>query len=337
MCELAEHIAVSAMRDSWPLLEQIRFPPIRRGRLDTLQLNVGYRCNQSCVHCHVNAGPTRIEEMPGEIIDTALLFLERRRIATLDITGGAPELNPHFRRLVSAARAMGVRVMDRCNLTVIEVAGQEDLPEFLAGEQVEIVASLPCYLEDNVDRQRGKGVFEASIRALRRLNALGYGREQSSLVLNLVYNPQGPSLPPPQDALEADYKRVLAERYDIVFNRLYTLANMPIQRFGAILLAKGEFDRYLALLQGAHLDGNIERVMCRSLISVDWQGYVYDCDFNQMLDLPLLDRKRRRPLRLADVLDIELEGRPIRVAGHCYGCTAGQGSSCGGALKEAAE
>jgi radical SAM/Cys-rich protein len=200
------------MRDTWPLLQQIGFPPIRRGRLDTLQLNVGYRCNQSCVHCHVNAGPNRIEEMSGEIIDTALVFLERRRIATLDITGGAPELNPHFRRLVSAARAMGVRVMDRCNLTVIEVAGQEDLPEFLAGEQVEIIASLPCYLENNVDRQRGRGVFEASIRALRHLNALGYGREQSSLVLNLVYNPQGPSLPPPQDALEADYKRVLAER-----------------------------------------------------------------------------------------------------------------------------
>jgi radical SAM/Cys-rich protein len=324
------------MRDTWPLLQQIGFPPIRRGRLDTLQLNVGYRCNQSCVHCHVNAGPNRIEEMSGEIIDTALVFLERRRIATLDITGGAPELNPHFRRLVSAARAMGVRVMDRCNLTVIEVAGQEDLPEFLAGEQVEIIASLPCYLEDNVDRQRGRGVFEASIRALRHLNALGYGREQSSLVLNLVYNPQGPSLPPPQDALEADYKRVLAERYDIVFNRLYTLANMPIQRFGAILLAKGEFDQYLGLLKAAHLDGNIERVMCRSLISVDWQGYIYDCDFNQMLDLPLLDRGRRR-LRLTDVLEAELAGRPIRVGGHCYGCTAGQGSSCGGALKEAAE
>jgi radical SAM/Cys-rich protein len=325
------------MRDTWPLLRQITFPPIRRGRLDTLQLNVGYRCNQSCIHCHVNAGPTRTEEMSGEIIDAALIFLERRRITTLDITGGAPELNPHFRRVVSAARAMGVRVMDRCNLTVIEVAGQEDLPEFLAAEQVEIVASLPCYLEDNVDRQRGKGVFESSIRALQRLNALGYGCEHSSLVLNLVYNPQGPSLPPPQDALEADYKRVLAERYGIVFNRLFTLANMPIQRFGAILLAKGEFDRYLGLLQAAHLDCNIDRVMCRSLISVDWQGYVYDCDFNQMLDLPLLEHRGRRPLQLTDLLDAELEGRPIRVAGHCYGCTAGQGSSCGGALKEAAE
>jgi radical SAM/Cys-rich protein len=323
------------MRDTWPLLEQIGFPSIRRARLDTLQLNVGYRCNQSCVHCHVNAGPNRTEEMSGEIIDTALVFMERRRIATLDITGGAPELNPHFRRLVSAARAMGMRVMDRCNLTVIEVTGQEDLSEFLAAEQVEIVASLPCYLEDNVDRQRGRGVFEASIRALRRLNALGYGSEQSSLVLNLVYNPQGPSLPPPQDALEADYRRVLGERYGIMFNRLYTLANMPIQRFGAILLAQGEFDRYLALLKDAHLDRNIEQVMCRGLISVDWQGFVYDCDFNQMLDLPLLDR-RRRPLRLSDILDAELEGQPIRVAGHCYGCTAGQGSSCGGALKQAA-
>ena len=227
------------MRDTWPLLERIAFPPIRRGPLHTLQVNVGYRCNQSCVHCHVNAGPSRTEEMPADVADVVLAFLERGRVSTLDITGGAPELNPQFRRLVAAARDMGVRVIDRCNLTILEVPGQEDLAEVLAAQQVEVVASLPCYLEDNVERQRGKGVFAASIRGLRRLNALGYGREGSGLVLNLVYNPQGPSLPPAQDALEADYKRVLGERYGVVFNQLYSLANMPIQRFGSTLISKG--------------------------------------------------------------------------------------------------
>ncbi len=275
--------------------------------------------------------------MPGAIVDVALDFLERRRIATLDITGGAPELNPHFRRLVSAARDMGVRVIDRCNLTILEVPGQEDLAEFLAGEQVEIVASMPCYLEDNVDRQRGKGVFDSSIRGLRRLNALGYGREQTGLVLNLVYNPQGPSLPPPQDALEADYKRVLGERYGIVFNRLYTLANMPIQRFGAILLAKGEFDRYL--------DVAAERASrCQSRAR-----HVPQPDLGRLAGLRLRLRlqpdarsaaarpRARKRVHLSDLLDAEIAGQPIRVAGHCYGCTAGQGSSCGGALKEAAE
>jgi radical SAM/Cys-rich protein len=290
------------------------------------------------VHCHVNAGPSRTEEMAAEVADVVLAFLERRRIATLDITGGAPELNPHFRRLVAAARDMGVRVIDRCNLTILEVPGQEDLAEFLAAQQVEVVASMPCYLEDNVERQRGKGVFAASIRGLQRLNALGYGREGGGLVLNLVYNPQGPSLPPAQDKLEDDYKRVLGERHGVVFNRLYTLANMPIQRFGAILIARREFDRYLDLLQHAHLDANLDQVMCRNLLSVDWRGYIYDCDFNQMLDLPLTSgRDARERVHLSDLLGVDVEGLPIRVAGHCYGCTAGQGSSCGGALKEAAE
>jgi radical SAM/Cys-rich protein len=324
------------MRDTWPLLERIPFPKIARGRLDTLQVNVGYRCNQSCVHCHVNAGPNRTEEMDGATVDVALAFLERRRIGTLDITGGAPELNPHFRRLVKKARDMGVRVMDRCNLTILEVPGQEDLAEFLAAQQVEIVASMPCYLLDNVDRQRGRGVFDGSIRGLRRLNALGYGRDETGLVLNLVYNPQGPSLPPAQGALEADYRRVLGETYGIVFNALYTLANMPIQRFGAILISKGQFDEYLALLRRAHLDANLDGVMCRSLISIDYRGYVYDCDFNQMLDLPLWRGARER-VHLSEIMDEDLAGNPIRVAGHCFGCTAGQGSSCGGALKQAAE
>ena len=324
------------MHNTLPLLEQIPFPAIRRGRLDTLQINVGYRCNQSCVHCHVGASPHRTEEMSGAVADMVLEFIERKRIATLDITGGAPELNAHFRRLVITARDRGVRVMDRCNLTIFEVEGQESLPEFLAGQQVEIVASMPCYLEDNVDRQRGKGVFDASIRGLQRLNALGYGRDDTGLVLNLVYNPQGPSLPPAQDKLEADYKRILDEKYGIAFNRLYVLANMPIQRFGSMLISKGEFDCYLGLLRHAHLDANLDGVMCRNLISVDWRGLVYDCDFNQMLDLPLTRGANQR-VHLSELLDDDIVGNPIRVAGHCFGCTAGQGSSCGGALKEAAE
>lgn len=215
------------MRDALPLLDNISFPAIRRGKLETLQVNVGYRCNQSCFHCHVNAGPSRTEEMTGDIVDLVLDFLRRRQIATLDITGGAPELNSHFRRLVNEARNLGTKVMDRCNLTILEQRGQEDLAEFLASECVEVVASMPCYLQENVERQRGKGVFASSIRGLKRLNALGYGRDPA-LTLNLVYNPQGPSLPPAQASLEADYKRVLGEEYDIVFNRLYVLVNMPI-------------------------------------------------------------------------------------------------------------
>jgi len=323
------------MRDTLPLLERVHFPAIRRGVLETLQINVGYRCNQSCFHCHVNAGPNRTEEMTGAIADLVLDVLRRKRVPTLDITGGAPELNPHFRRIVREARKLNVRVMDRCNLTILEQPGQEDLAGFLASEHVEVVASMPCYLRDNVERQRGKDVFSGSIRGLQRLNALGYGHDPA-LPLNLVYNPQGPSLPPAQAALESDYKRVLYEQYGVVFNSLYVLANMPIQRFGSALVTKGEFESYVSLLQDAHLDANLDRVMCRNLISVDWRGYVYDCDFNQMLDLPMRRGARTR-VHLADLFDDKVEGNPIRVAGHCYGCTAGQGSSCGGALKEAAE
>ena len=323
------------MRDTLPLLEAIPFPALARGRLDTLQVNVGYRCNQSCVHCHVNAGPNRTEEMGGEVADLVLAVLARRNIPTLDITGGAPELNPHFRRLVRGARGLGVKVMDRCNLTILSEPGQEDLARFLASERVEIVASMPCYLADNVERQRGKGVFDRSIDGLKRLNALGYGRDPA-LALNLVYNPQGPSLPPAQHALEADYRRILRGEHGIVFNNLFVLANMPIQRFGSMLVSKGEFEGYLQLLQDAHLDANLDGVMCRNLISVDWRGYLYDCDFNQMLDLPLARGGRER-MHLSDLLDDGIDGNPIRVAGHCFGCTAGQGSSCGGALKEAAE
>jgi radical SAM/Cys-rich protein len=322
------------MHDTLPLLDAIPFPAIRRGRLTTLQVNVGYRCNQSCFHCHVNAGPNRTEAMDAETLDLVLAVVAERRIATLDVTGGAPELHPDFRRLVASARDLGARVIDRCNLTILMEDGQDDLAAFLAGQGVDVVASLPCYLEENVDRQRGRGVFDKSIQGLRRLNEVGYGHPHTGLVLNLVFNPQGPSLPPNQEALQADYRRILSERYGIVFNELFALANMPIQRFGSTLVSKKQFDDYLTLLQGAHREENLEGVMCRTLVSVDHEGYLHDCDFNQMLKLPLGGRSR---VHLRDLLDQDLEGRRIRVAGHCYGCTAGQGSSCGGALKEAAE
>jgi radical SAM/Cys-rich protein len=319
------------MHATLPLLVQSDFPPIARRRLETVQANLGYVCNQSCLHCHVNAGPTRTESMSGETAEQVLAFLQASGAGTLDLTGGAPELNPHFRPLVARARALGAKVIDRCNLTVLEEPGQEDLAAFLAASQVEVIASLPCYTEELVDRQRGKGVYEKSVRGIRRLNELGYGREGSGLALNLVYNPQGASLPPAQEKLEADYKRILGEAFGIRFNALYTLANMPIQRFGSTLVTKGQFNAYMDLLRGAHRDGNLDAVMCRSLVSVDWRGYLYDCDFNQMLGLPLALAGRPRP-HLADVLGRDLEGNPIVVRDHCYGCTAGQGSSCGGAL-----
>ena len=319
------------MHATLPLLRQHGFPALRRGALETLQVNLGYRCNQSCLHCHVNAGPTRTEVMSRETVTDVLAFLGVAGVKRLDLTGGAPELNPHFRELVTRARELGVHVMDRCNLTVLEEPGQEDLAAFLAGHEVEIVASLPCYLEDNVDRQRGKGVFERSVRGLRTLNALGYGAPDGRLALNLVYNPQGPSLPPPQVALEADYRKRLDEEHGVRFTALYTLANMPIQRFGSTLVTKGQFNEYMALLRGAHRDENLDSVMCRSLVSVDWQGNVYDCDFNQMLGLPLAVDGRSR-VQLSELIGRDLRGNPIAVRDHCYGCTAGQGSSCGGAL-----
>ncbi len=314
-----------------PLLENTDFPALRRRSLQTLQVNLGYRCNQQCLHCHVDAGPNRKEEMTLETVEQVLGVLRAGRASRLDVTGGAPELNPHFRHLVAEARALGVPVTDRCNLTILEEPGQEDLAGFLARHAVGVVASLPCYLEENVDRQRGKGVFERSIDALRRLNALGYGVEGSGLDLALVYNPQGPSLPPPQCALEADYRAHLRDRYGIRFNRLLTLTNMPIKRFGSTLVSKGLFADYMALLRGAHQDANLESLMCRDLVSVDWQGYLYDCDFNQMLDIPIRRAGTRR-MHLTDLLIEDLAGHPIAVADHCYGCTAGQGSSCGGAL-----
>ncbi len=286
------------MHATLPLLEVSDFPALRRERLEALQVNLGYKCNQTCVHCHVNAGPTRTEQMDRETMQTVLRYLETSGVGTLDITGGAPELNPHFRELVERARALGAHVIDRCNLTVREEAGQDGLADFLAARGVEIVASLPCYTEELVDRQRGKGVYESSIRVGK---------------------------------LEADYKRVLGERFGIRFNRLYTLANMPIARFGSTLVSKGQFNAYMKLLQESFREENLSAVMCRALISVDWQGYVYDCDFNQMLGLPLRIAGRSR-VRLADLIGRDLAGNPIVVKDHCFGCTAGQGSSCGGAL-----
>ena len=319
------------MHEMLSRLERTDFPPIARGRTETLQVNVGYRCNQTCVHCHVNAGPTRTESMQREVAETVIAFLRASDVHTLDITGGAPELNPNFRYLVESARAHGTHVMDRCNLTILHEPGQDDLAAFLAAHEVEIVASLPCYLEDNVDAQRGKGVFAASVRALQALNRLGYGAPDSGLTLNLVYNPQGPALPPAQGPLESAYRQRLADAFGIAFNHLYVLTNMPIQRFGSTLVSKGCFEEYMALLKNAYQPANLETVMCRSLVSVDWQGYLYDCDFNQMLGLPLT-RPGRDRTHLSALFDCDLAGNPINVRDHCYGCTAGQGSSCSGAL-----
>ena len=318
------------MHATLPLLEMSDFPHIERRQLTTLQVNLGYRCNQSCVHCHVAASPTRTEMMDTDTLSLIPVVLMRRNVGTLDLTGGAPELHPGFRRLVQQARLVGVRVIDRCNLTILSEPGQDDLAAFLAERAVEVVASLPCYSAGNVDRQRGDGVFERSIEGLRALNALGYGQPGSSLRLNLVYNPQGPSLPPDQKRLQADYQRELAEHFGVVFHELLALTNMPIQRFGSTLVSKGSFDTYMDLLRGSFRPENLDGVMCRSLVSVDWQGWLYDCDFNQQLGLPAGHSSVRRHLR--DLLQRDLSGQAIRVAGHCYGCTAGQGSSCGGAL-----
>ena len=318
------------MRDTRPLLLHSDFPPVRRGALGTLQVNLGYLCNLSCVHCHVNAGPQRTELMERETVDQVLALLESSDATVLDLTGGAPELNPHFRYLVREARRLGARVIDRSNLTILFEPGQEDLGEFLAEQQVEITASLPCYLEENVEQQRGQGVYDDSIRAIRQLNGLGYG---DTLQLNLVYNPVGPVLPPAQGELEADYRRELGERFAIRFNQLFTITNMPISRFGAVLLAQGQYVEYMQLLRDNYSESNMATLMCRSLLSIDWQGFVYDCDFNQMLTLPLLAHDRPRH-HIADLLrGAVLDGNPVVTGQHCYGCSAGQGSSCGGALE----
>lgn len=333
------------MLDTKPLLLPTSFPKVSRAKLNILQVNLGYLCNLSCTHCHVNAGPTRTELMSSEDVDLLLEYLSHSGAKILDLTGGAPEMNPEFRRLVESASKLDVEIVDRCNLTILEEPGYEDLAEFLAEHRVTIVASLPCYSEKNVREQRGKGVFEASIRGLKKLNAVGYGR-QSGLTLDLVYNPNGAFLPPPQDVLELDYKRILWDEFEIEFNDLLTITNMPIKRFGGVLLAKGEYHAYMDLLRDNYSSENLDTLMCRNTLSVDWQGYVYDCDFNQMLEMPIqagsletnidgvesLIGTDRVKLHLQDLFSLSIEGRSVAVAEHCYGCTAGQGSSCGGAL-----
>ncbi len=308
---------------------------LRRGPVTTLQVNVGKLCNMACHHCHVEAGPKRTEIMSRAVAARVVeLLADNPGIELVDLTGGAPELNPSFRWLVSEARRLGRRVIDRCNLTVLFEPGMEELPGFLAEQRVEVVASLPCYQRDNVETQRGMGAFGKSVEALRLLNGLGYGRPGSGLVLDLVYNPIGPSLPPPQASLEAAYRRELGELFGIEFSRLLTITNMPIKRFAHLLERTGQHEAYMSLLVNHFNAATVPGLMCRSLLSVGWDGRLYDCDFNQMLELPL-GADAGRPARTLWALGplASLEGARVATGDHCYGCTAGAGSSCGGALR----
>lgn len=327
---------VIAMHAMLPLLNALSFPPLHRGHLEALQINLTYLCNQRCLHCHVNAGPTRTESMTDESLALLHQVIDAHPVKTLDLTGGAPEMHPRFKEIVVHARREGLRVIDRCNLTILSEPGYEGLAEFLAAQGVEVTASLPCYSRENVDKQRGDGVFDSSIEGLKQLNSLGYGISDTGLILNLVYNPQGANLPPPQAQLEIDYKAHLAEDFGIQFNHLLTITNQPIARFGSTLVSKGQFGNYMQLLRDSYRSENLDAVMCRNLVSVDWQGYLYDCDFNQMLDLPMLMPNligRDRP-HLRDLLESSsLDNNPISTRDHCFACTAGQGSSCAGALK----
>ena len=315
------------MQATLPLLEVSDFPSIKRGSTQTLQVNLGYLSNQRSLHGHVNVEPPRAEIMSDSIIDMIVPVLKVRGINTLDLTGGAPEMHSSFNRLVKAARAEGVHVIDRCNLTILSEPGYEGLADFLAEQNVEVIASSPCYSIDNVDKQRDDVVFDRSIAGLISLNKLGYGKKGSNLKLNLVYNPQGPVIPPDQKKLQDDYKHELFASFGIIFNELYVTTNMPIKRFGSTLISKGQFEPYMTLLKKHHNSKNLKQVMCTSLISVDWQGYLYDCDFNQQLDIPMKSQGM-----LLDLLVTDSEGESIVVADHCFGCTAGQGSSCGGTV-----
>ena len=307
----------------------------RKGKIEILQVNVGKYCNMTCSHCHVEAGPTKTaENMDRQTAEAVIRFLERSGIKIVDITGGAPELNPHFEYLVTESRECSAHVIDRCNLTVFFEKGKEHLPQFLADQEVEVVASLPCYSRENVDKQRGDGTFDASIRALLWLNRLGYGKERGSLLLNLVYNPVGPHLPPPQGKLEEEYKVRLLEDFGIVFNRLYTITNMPITRYEKYLRATGKYEQYVELLEKSFNPDTLDGVMCRDTLSVGWDGKLYDCDFNQMLLMGFNGRERGPQPTIFDITLEELEGRKILMGGHCFGCTAGAGSSCQGALEK---
>jgi radical SAM/Cys-rich protein len=307
---------------------------LHRFAIDTVQVNIGKLCNQACLHCHVEAGPKRAEIMTHQTAEQVLDFIHAAVPHTVDITGGAPELNPSFRRLVAQNRRAGRHVIDRCNLTILFEPGQEELPQFLADQRVEIIASLPCYSVENVTKQRGQGVFEKSIKALQLLNDIGYGKDDSGLILNLIYNPVGAHLPPPQATLEQDYKRELGTNFGIVFSRLYTIANMPISRFAHALQRDGKAEMYMELLASSFNPATLDGLMCRRQISISWDGYVYDCDFNQMLDMKVGNgtpfRVGERPA--AEIIRL-LQRRAILVGPHCYGCTAGAGSSCGGSLQ----
>jgi radical SAM/Cys-rich protein len=310
-------------------LTQTGLFPLRATGITVLQINVGKFCNQTCRHCHVDAGPDRIESMTRETAAQCLAALAQTDIPTVDITGGAPELNPNFRWLVEQARGLGRHVIDRCNLSVLLLPSQADLAEFLAGHRVEIVASLPSYRAGQTDAQRGDGIFEKSLEGLRLLNQLGYGRPDSGLVLNLVYNPVGAFLPPKQEAIEAQFKKELRARHGIEFNRLYTITNMPISRFLEFLVESGNYDQYMTRLADAFNPAAAAYVMCRSTLSVGWDGRLYDCDFNQMLDLPV---DHGAPSHIRDFDPARLHRRHIVTRNQCYGCTAGSGSSCGGAV-----
>jgi radical SAM/Cys-rich protein len=315
------------MHKIYPLIKDTDFPQITRLSLKTLQVNLGYKCNQSCLHCHVNASPKRTEMMNKDTIDEVINFSYQNNVGTVDLTGGAPEMNQYFQYMIKKLREKNIHIIDRCNLTILEEKGMSNMVDFLAEQEVEIVASLPCYKDTNVDAQRGKGVFTKSIKALQHLNKKGYGLNKK-LMLNLVYNPQGATLPPKQSELELEYKSYLLENYNISFNNLFTITNMPINRFGSTLVSKKIFHKYMDLLKSTFSQIAKENVMCRNLLSIDYKGYVYDCDFNQMLSIDISNKKTH----ITDIKKDELVNKIIATGDHCYGCTAGSGSSCGGVI-----
>ncbi len=305
------------------------FPNIIKESIDTLQINIGYKCNQACKHCHVNSSPSRTEMMSEKILDLIPKIIKKFNIKTLDITGGAPEMNPNFKKLVLSLKNHDINIIDRCNLTIFFEKGYEDLPNFLAENKVIITASLPCYEKENVENQRGSGVFDKSINAIKILNNLGYGKTNTELELNLVYNPINPTLPPAQDKLEKDYKKVLFEKYKITFNKLYTITNMPINRYADFLKMTGELEKYFELLEKNFNQQNLKNLMCKKTLSIDWEGQIYDCDFNQQLKL----KSESGPKNLYELLNYSSSfNYPIAAKNHCFACTAGAGSSCGGSL-----
>ena len=305
------------------------FPLIKKEHIETLQINIGLKCNQACKHCHVNSSPLRTEKMSYEIISLIPKVIEKYKIKTLDITGGAPEMHPEFRNLITSLSDKNIDIIDRCNLTIFFEDGFEDLPQFLAKNNVIVTASLPCYEKDNVELQRGYGVFDKSINALKILNDLGYGKQKDGLQLNLVYNPVNPILPPSQEILEADYKRILFEKYNISFNNLYTITNMPINRYADSLKRENKLDPYYKLLKENFNQNNLENLMCKKTISVNWQGQIYDCDFNQQINL----NGNNGPKTLFDLMNKSFKfDYEVAVKDHCFACTAGAGSSCGGTL-----